>query len=73
MMRIGHFARSLSVLPFEFLNWIDCHIALYQNRPDDMAAVLECEDGELQMLYGAATESSYEELMTILSDIEEEL
>ena len=64
---------KLTKLPFELLNWIDCHISLYQNRPDDMVAVLECEDGELQMLYGAATESSYEELATILEDVGEEL
>lgn len=40
-------------------------ITLYSNEPDNMVAVMDCGDwelhgdGELQMLYGAASEASY--------------
>lgn len=65
---------GLTQLPYSFGPWISgMKITLYQNAPDNLAAILECEDGELQMLYGAASEASYQKLMTVLKGIGEPL
>ena len=60
-------------------NWVLCgmRITLYSNEPDNMVAVMACGgwgmhgDGELQMLYGAASEASYASLMCVLEGVEE--
>ena len=60
-------------------NWVLCgmRITLYSNEPDNMVAVMDCGDwelhgdGELQMLYGAASEASYASLMSVLEGIGE--
>ena len=52
-------------------------ITLYSNEPDNMVAVMDCGDwelhgdGELQMLYGAASEASYASLMSVLEGVGE--
>lgn len=65
--------RTLTRLPFELESWMDAKITLYQNRPENMAAVMECADGELQMLYGGATEEAYQALYEVLKDVGEEM
>ncbi len=60
-------------------NWVLCgmRITLYSNEPDNMVAVMDCGgwgmhgDGELQMLYGAASEASYASLMCVLEGVGE--
>ena len=63
---------NLTKLPFEMITWMnDVRITLYNNEPDNMAAVLDFGENDLQLLYGAATEASYEKLMTVLQGIGE--
>lgn len=57
--------------PFQFTNWLgEMNIILYSNAPDNMVAVLDC-NGDLQMFYGAASETSYAKLRTVLGDMGE--
>lgn len=61
---------GLSKYPFELQNWVgDMKVMLYYNAPDNLVAVLDC--GDLEMLYGAASQASYDKLMTILKGIGE--
>ena len=60
----GLIQSKLTKLPFEITNWLcGMRITLYSNEPDNMVAVMDCGDwelhgdGELQMLYGAASEA----------------
>lgn len=69
---------KLTKLPFEMTNWLcGMRITFYSNEPDNMVAVMDCgkgelhEDGELQMLYGAASEVSYARLMSVLEGVGE--
>ena len=43
----------------------------YHNAPDNLVAVMEMEDGERQMLYGAVSEESYEKLLDAVAEIGE--
>lgn len=46
---------KLSKLPYEVNSWLyDIEISLYSNAPDNIVAVMDI-DGDLQILYGAAT------------------
>ena len=70
---MGTVKGKLTKLPFEISNWLDgMKITLYQNAPDNMAAVMDC-DGDLQILYGAASEAGYEKLLEVLGGIGEEI
>lgn len=62
---------KLTKFPFEMANWNGIKIALYNNEPDNMVAILGFGESDLQILYGAATEASYEKLMTVLRGIGE--
>lgn len=63
---------KLTKLPFELKNWLGgMRITLYNNEPDNMVAVMDCDGEDLQMLYGAASEASYERLMAVLGGIGE--
>ena len=75
---LGLIQSKLTKLPFEITNWLcGMRITLYSNEPDNMVAVMDCGDwelhgdGELQMLYGAASEASYASLMSVLEGIGE--
>ncbi|MDE5824706.1 MAG: hypothetical protein K2H91_08520 [Lachnospiraceae bacterium] len=62
----------LTKFPYEMKNWIGgMKITLYQSEMDNMAAVMECGEDDFQMLYGAASEASYNRLQTILDGIGE--
>jgi len=63
---------KLTELPFKVTNWIDgMKIILYNNEIDNMAAVMDCGDGNPTMLYGAASEASYRKLQSALAGIGE--
>ena len=75
---LGLIRSKLTRLPFELTNWLcGMRITLYSNEPDDMVAVMDCGgwgmhgDGELQMLYGAASEALYASLMCVLEGVGE--
>lgn len=76
--KLGLIQSRLTRLPFELTNWLcGMRITLYSNEPDNMVAVMDCGDGELhgdgelQMLYGVASEVSYARLMSALEDVGE--
>ena len=61
---------QLTKYPFELQSWIsDMKITFYSNEPDNLVAVMDC--GDLQMLYGAASEVSYSKLMDVMEGIGE--
>ena len=62
----------LEKYPFRMENWISgMAVTLYHNAPDNLVAVMEMEDGERQMLYGAVSEESYEKLLAAVAEIGE--
>ena len=62
---------SLTKFPFGLTNWLgEMKITLYSNAPDNMVAVMDC-GGDLQVLYGAASETSYAKMRTVLEDMGE--
>lgn len=62
----------LTKLPYEMTNWIGgVHITLFQNEKDNLAAIMDCGDGMPDMLYGAASEASYEKIQLALCGIGE--
>ncbi len=62
----------LEKYPFRMENWISgMAVTLYHNAPDNLVAVMEMEDGERQMLYGAVSEESYEKLLDAVAEIGE--
>lgn len=64
---------KLTKLPFEISEWLHgMKITLYQNAPDNMVAVMDC-CGDLQMLYGAASEAGYQKLLEVLKGLGEEM
>ena len=69
---LGLIQPKLTKLPFERANWLcGMRITFYSNEPDNMVDVMGCGDGELQMLYGAASEASYVSLMSVLEGVGE--
>lgn len=63
---------KLTKFPYEMKNWIgEMKITLYQSEIDNMVAVMECGEDDFQMLYGAASEGSYDRLYSILKGIGE--
>ena len=51
-------------LPYEIHNWLyEMEISLYSNAPDNIAAVMNC-GGDLQVLYGANSETGYKKLLS---------
>lgn len=58
----------LTKCPFEFQNWISCmNVTFYSNALDNLVAIMDC--GDLQMLYGAASEISYTKLKDVMDGI----
>ena len=64
---------SLTKYPFQMQNWIDTKISFYSNACDNLVVVFTFSNGELQMLYGAASKSSYQKLLNVVKDIGEPL
>ncbi len=63
---------NLTKLPFELEKWIgDMKVLLFQNEADNMVAVMDCGDGNSNILYGGATEASYDKLRKALEEIGE--
>lgn len=61
---------GLTRLPYEVRGWFGNRILLFCNAEDNMAEVMDC-GGDLQMLYGAATESSYARLTEVVGGMGE--
>lgn len=69
---VEYIRTSLTKFPYEMKNWIgEMKITLYQSEMDNMVAVMECGEDDFQMLYGAASEGSYNRLYAILEGIGE--
>lgn len=62
---------KLTKLPYEMKNWLyNMNVTLYSNALDNIVVVMDC-DGDLQMLYGAASKESYDKLMEVMEGIGE--
>ena len=46
-------------------------MSFYGNATDNMAVIMDC--GDLEMLYGAASEAGYEKMMEVMEGIGEAL
>lgn len=67
---MAHMQSRLTKYPFALQSWVgDMNITFYSNAPDNLVAVMDC--GDLQMLYGAASEASYLKLMEVMTGIGE--
>lgn len=61
---------QLTKYPFALQSWVGgMKITFYSNAADNLVAVMDC--GDLQMLYGAASEASYLKLMEVMEGIGE--
>lgn len=60
---------GLNKMPFELHGWCHADMSFYNSAPDHMVAVMDC--GDLQVLYGAASEESYQKLMTVMEGLGE--
>ncbi|MDE6031922.1 MAG: hypothetical protein K2G32_09915 [Oscillospiraceae bacterium] len=63
--------KMLTKLPYEVRGWFGDRILLFSNAADNMVEVMDCGGGDLQMLFGAATEESYLELMDVVEGMGE--
>lgn len=59
----------LAKLPFSLPNWMEMTVTFYSSAPDNLAALMDC--GDLQVLYGAASEASYRRLMEAMDGLGE--
>ena len=51
---------GLEKKPFELNSWmVDANMSFYSNAPDNMVVNMDCGEGELQTIYGAASDESY--------------
>lgn len=55
--------------PYKLHGWLDMELRFYSNSYDHMVAVMDC--GDLEMIYGAASEKAYQKLIRILDGIGE--
>lgn len=60
---------GLEKKPFELHGWVDADMSFYSNAPDNMVVIMDC--GELQTIYGAASEESYKKLMEVMEGLGE--
>ena len=68
---LAELEKKLTKLPYEIRGWFGDRILLFSNAPDNMVQVMDCGGGDLQMLFGAATEDSYLELMDVVEGMGE--
>ena len=57
-------------LPAVLRNWFDMEVAFFQNRPDNLVAVMDT-GGEYQTLYGAVSEAGYAALLEVMEGLGE--
>ncbi len=63
---------GLEKKPFELNSWmVDANMSFYSNAPDNMVVIMDCGGGELQTIYGAASEESYKKLMEVMEGLGE--
>ena len=62
---------SLEKQPFELSGWLGMDMSFYSNASDNMAVIMDC--GDLEVLYGAASEAGYKRLMEVMKGIGEPL
>ena len=55
--------------PFGLYGWLGMEMSFYSNAPDNMAVIMDC--GDLEMLYGAASEAGYQKLMEVMEGLGE--
>lgn len=65
--------KRLTKLPYEVRGWFGDRILLFSGAADNMVQVMDCGGGDLQMLFGAATEESYVKLTDIVGGMGEPL
>ena len=63
------FQSGLEKQPFGLYGWLEMDISFYSNASDNMAVVMDC--GDLEVLYGAASETGYKKLMEVMQDLGE--
>ena len=64
---------KMDKLTYEIHNWLyEMEISLYSNAPDNIVAVMNC-GGDLQVLYGANSETGYKKLLSVMEGIGEEI
>lgn len=66
---LGVIQSKLAKKPFELHGWAGMDMCFYSNSYDHMVVVMDC--GDLQMIYGAASEKAYNRLMEVLKGIGE--
>ena len=57
--------------PFGLHGWLQMDMSFYSNAPDNMAVIMDC--GDMEVLYGAASEAGYEKLMEVMEGMGEAL
>lgn len=60
---------KLEKKPYMMRGWMDIDISFYSNAKDNMVAIMD--GGDLQAIYGAATEESYDKLMEVMEGLGE--
>ena len=60
---------GLEKQPFGLHGWLGMDMSFYSNAPDNMVVVMDC--GELEVLYGAASETGYKKLMEVMEGLGE--
>ncbi len=61
---------KLEEKPFMLHGWMDMDLSFYSNAPDNIVAIMDC-DGDLQVIYGAASNESYQKLMEVMEGLGE--
>ena len=60
---------GLEKQPFGLSGWLGMDMSFYSNASDNMAVVMDC--GDLEVLYGAASEAGYKKLMEVMEGLGE--
>ena len=55
--------------PFELHGWLGMDMSFYSNACDNMVVIMDC--GDLQTIYGAASEGAYKKLMEVMKGLGE--
>lgn len=60
---------GLEKQPFGLHGWLGMDMSFYSNASDNMVVVMDC--GDLEVLYGAASEVGYKKLMEVMEGLGE--
>ena len=60
---------GLEKQPFGLSGWLGMDMSFYSNASDNMAVIMDC--GDLEVLYGAASEAGYKKLMEVMEGLGE--